>query len=360
MEDHEFEDDSDTTCECGYTRTIETPDPECDHAQDKLTLTYEDETGHWYVCECGEYTTRKVDHEFEDDADTTCECGYTRTIEGGDVTPPCDHAADKLTLTFEDETGHWYECECGEYRTDMEDHEFEDDSDASCDCGYERTIETPEPECKHENMTLVYEDGTGHWSECNAEGCEYATEKVPHVFETDEDTTCECGYERDIVVPPVNPSVELNKDKLALVVPGSEKLTATVTPDGLEGYKLVWSTSDASVATVDQNGNVTAVAAGTATITVELQVGTARTQLKDTCEVTVTLPADDDNSDDTDKPSDDNKDDESKPSDTNKPTTDTESPKTGDTSNIFMWFAVLFVSGFALVGFTLFGRKRRA
>ena len=74
----------------------------------------------------------------------------------------------------------------------------------------------------------------------------------------------------------------------------------------------------------------------------------------------VTPPADDDNSDDTDKPSDDNKDDESKPSDTNKPTTDTESPKTGDTSNIFMWFAVLFVSGFALVGFVLFGRKRRA
>ena len=69
----------------------------------------------------------------------------------------------------------------------------------------------------------------------------------------------------------------------------------------------------------------------------------------------VTPPADDndDNKDDANKPSDDKEDDK-------KPATDTESPKTGDTSNIFMWFAVLFVSGFALVGFTLFGRKRRA
>ena len=74
----------------------------------------------------------------------------------------------------------------------------------------------------------------------------------------------------------------------------------------------------------------------------------------------VTPPADDDNSDETDKPSDDNKEDESKPSDRNKPATDTESPKTGDTSNIFMWFAVLFVSGLALVGFLLFGKRRRA
>lgn len=44
-------------------------------------------------------------------------------------------------------------------------------------------------------------------------------------------------------------------------------LTATVTPDDATDKTVVWSTSDAEVATVDENGVVTAVAEGTATIT---------------------------------------------------------------------------------------------
>ncbi|EJW17743.1 S-layer homology domain-containing protein [Paenibacillus alvei] len=45
-------------------------------------------------------------------------------------------------------------------------------------------------------------------------------------------------------------------------------LTLTVTPNNLPSPKVIWSTSDENVATVDQDGNVTAVAAGVATITV--------------------------------------------------------------------------------------------
>lgn len=78
------------------------------------------------------------------------------------------------------------------------------------------------------------------------------------------------------------PSVTLSSDTLTMEVNDVETLTATVVP---AGSTVTWSTSDSSVATVT-NGAVTAVAAGTATITASITVdGTAYT---DACAVTVT------------------------------------------------------------------------
>ncbi|MDE5666878.1 MAG: Ig-like domain-containing protein, partial [Clostridia bacterium] len=45
------------------------------------------------------------------------------------------------------------------------------------------------------------------------------------------------------------------------------KLTATVTGEGAESVTVTWTSDNTAVATVDQNGNVTAVAAGVANIT---------------------------------------------------------------------------------------------
>ena len=59
-------------------------------------------------------------------------------------------------------------------------------------------------------------------------------------------------------------------------------LSAEVTPEDATDKTVTWSSSDASVATVDQRGNVTAVGAGTATITATAGDCSA------TCEVTVT------------------------------------------------------------------------
>ena len=61
-------------------------------------------------------------------------------------------------------------------------------------------------------------------------------------------------------------SVTLSKDTLELVNGNSEKLTATVQPD-TASQSVTWASSDTNVATVDESGNVTAVGAGTATIT---------------------------------------------------------------------------------------------
>ena len=68
-------------------------------------------------------------------------------------------------------------------------------------------------------------------------------------------------------------SVTLNKPVLTLETGASEQLTATVLPLNATNPAIIWSSSVDSVATVDQNGNVTAVSAGTAIITVVTQDG---------------------------------------------------------------------------------------
>ena len=61
--------------------------------------------------------------------------------------------------------------------------------------------------------------------------------------------------------------VELNVNTLSLQEGNSELLTATVTPEDAEDKSVIWSTSNASVVEVD-NGKVTAIGEGTATVTV--------------------------------------------------------------------------------------------
>ena len=77
--------------------------------------------------------------------------------------------------------------------------------------------------------------------------------------------------------------VTLNKTSLGLTVGGSERLTATVAPNDATDKSVTWASSNTAVATVDANGTVTAVSAGTATITVTTADG-AKTAA---CTVTV-------------------------------------------------------------------------
>ena len=61
--------------------------------------------------------------------------------------------------------------------------------------------------------------------------------------------------------------VALNKSTMELQVGKTETLTATVTPENASEPGVTWTSSDATVATVNENGVVSAVAKGTATIT---------------------------------------------------------------------------------------------
>ncbi len=81
--------------------------------------------------------------------------------------------------------------------------------------------------------------------------------------------------------------VSLDKTRLNLNVGVGATLTPTITPSNATDKSVTWESSAPGVATVDTNGKVTAVAEGTATITVTTADG-GKTA---TCEVTVTPPA---------------------------------------------------------------------
>ncbi len=80
-------------------------------------------------------------------------------------------------------------------------------------------------------------------------------------------------------------SITLSPKTLNLEVGQTGTLTATVKPGNATNKTVTWTTSDAKVATVDNNGVVTAVGKGTATITAAADGKTA------TCTVTVKEPA---------------------------------------------------------------------
>ena len=117
--------------------------------------------------------------------------------------------------------------------------------------------------------------------------------------------------------------VTLSKTTLTLAVGKSETLAATIRPSGSTEKGVTWKSSDTLIATVDANGKVTGVKAGTATITVTTDDGGYTA----TCTVTVTAA---DTSD---------------------------LPKTGDDGNILPWALLGAVS--MLAGLGLIGRKQR-
>ena len=78
--------------------------------------------------------------------------------------------------------------------------------------------------------------------------------------------------------------VTLNKNIITLNIGDTETLTATVAPNNATNKAVKWSTSNEAIATVATNGVVTAVAAGSATITVTTADG-GKTAI---CVVTVT------------------------------------------------------------------------
>lgn len=82
---------------------------------------------------------------------------------------------------------------------------------------------------------------------------------------------------------PTVPSVTLSDETLTLAPEGTDTLIATTVP---EGATVTFVSSDETVATVDEDGEVTGVAEGEATITATIVVGGR--VYSDTCVVTVT------------------------------------------------------------------------
>ena len=95
-----------------------------------------------------------------------------------------------------------------------------------------------------------------------------------------------CGAEETRAISKLEPvevtDIELDITQKSLNVGDTFTLTATLKPNNATDKSVTWSSSNTSVATVDENGVVTAVSEGTATIT-----ATASNGVEASCTVTV-------------------------------------------------------------------------
>lgn len=88
---------------------------------------------------------------------------------------------------------------------------------------------------------------------------------------TTEDSSLTAACAVTVTVPVIG--VTLDKNELSLTVGEAETLTATIAPENATNSNSIWTSDNAEVATVDENGVVTAVSAGTAVITVTTEDG---------------------------------------------------------------------------------------
>ena len=91
-------------------------------------------------------------------------------------------------------------------------------------------------------------------------------------------------YDGTYVIPVTG--VSLDESSITLDVGGNQTLAATVTPDNATNKKVRWTSDNETVATVSEDGVVTAVAGGTAVITATTHDGLFTA----TCTVTVNAP----------------------------------------------------------------------
>ena len=94
---------------------------------------------------------------------------------------------------------------------------------------------------------------------------------------------CACGDKNYATETPVL-GVTLDKASMSMTVGSTGTLTATINPSDAANKSLTWTSDNTAVATVNENGKVTAVAEGTAKITVKTVDG----EKTAVCAVTVT------------------------------------------------------------------------
>ncbi len=107
-------------------------------------------------------------------------------------------------------------------------------------------------------FTIQFQDKNGK-TVSNAE------ELRGHTYEGTQGVLRETG---DTPIPVHVTDVKLDKSTITLAIDKTYKLTATVYPSDAADKTVTWGSTNPLVATVDENGNVRAVAAGTVTISV--------------------------------------------------------------------------------------------
>ena len=173
------------------------------------------------------------------------------------------------------------------------------------------------------------------------------------------------AYDPSYIEEIKTPATTITLDKTTASLKEGEKvnLSATVGPEKATSKVVIWSSSDESIATVADDGTVTAVKAGDVTITAKAAYGKNVTA---TCDITVTQaevkkPAQ--NNPDDKKPAgkqqiDTNKQPVSGNVNTDKSANQTKSPKSGDDNEVATYLCLLGLAAVAITAATY--RKKRA
>lgn len=198
---------------------------------------------------------------------TVCAFSFTACGDTNEQT----HTHNWSTAYTENGDRHYQTCDgCDEKK--YSNHAY--GTSGVCICGKQKPVET-----HNHNWSETYiEDGDRHYQACD--GCDEKNYS-DHNYGTS--GVCVCGKQKPVTGVAVE-SVTLDKTKLTLEIGGTETLTASVLPDNATDKTVTYTVAPAGVVTVDEDGNVTAIKDGTATITATANGKTA------TCSVTVNAP----------------------------------------------------------------------
>ena len=266
-----------------------------------------------------------------------------------------------------DDADHWQECTdaaCTDKAGSVKDkagHVYDDAADTTCNvCGYVRTVTPPAPVHTH-TYGAWSNDDTDHWHECTDASCTdkagSVKDKAAHVYDDDVDTTCNvCGYIRTVTPPTITPDYKFLEGANGKWTKSSDKnlaFRANGEFSKFTGVKVDGTKIDADKYTAVSGSTIVnlkkeyleTLSVGKHTLTVvytdgecstEFEIKAASTAKKDT----------------TDK--------ENKSSKTTAAKLDNaKTPKTGDNSNILLWFTLLFSSGVVLMGKAFANKKRK-
>ena len=371
---------------CGYTMATETIPATGggEHTHSYGSEWKNDADNHWHECSCGDKkdTAAHTAGEWIIDTPATATtsgskhkectvCGYTMATETIPATGGGEHTHSYGSEWKNDADNHWHECSCG------------DKKDTAAHTAGEWIIDTPatattsgskHKECTVCGYTMTTETipATGGGEHTHSYGSEWKNDADNHWHE------CSCGDKKDtaahtagewIIDTPATATTDGSKHKECTVckrVLETGTIPAIGSGEHTHNYSSDWKSDSINHWKECSCGDKADVAAHSFKWVVDKEAtATKKGSKHEECKVcgyqrpAVEIPATGTPTEPTDPTKPTNP---SKPDDTTKPgsTNGSEkSPQTGDNSNMMLWFAVLFVSGFGVLGTVIYGKKKK-
>ena len=279
-------------------------------------------------------------------------CGYTMTIETIPATGGGEHTHSYGSEWKNDADNHWHECSCG------------DKKDTAAHTAGEWIIDTPatattdgskHKECTVCGYTMTIETipATGGGEHTHSYGSEWKNDADNHWHE------CSCGDKKDtaahtagewIIDTPATATTDGSKHKECTVCGYTmtiETIPATGGGEHTHSYGSDWKNDATNHWHECSCGDKADKAAHDFKWVVDKEAtATQKGSKHEECRVcgykkaAVEIPA------------------TGTPTEPGKPT-DSDSPQTGDNSNMILWIALLFVSGGVVIGITVYSKKKK-